>query len=143
MGMTQSIEDLVYFRAKRALELGCDGVVSSGLEAERLRASLGDRLLLVTPGIRPGSNRPDDDQQRVMTARRAVAAGADHLVIGRPITQSSDPIAVISALQQEIIRRPRGTPSLLIHLPLSAISRLSVFPNNKKQIIRICGTKPL
>jgi orotidine-5'-phosphate decarboxylase len=102
MGMTQSIEDLVYFRAKRALELGCDGVVSSGLEAERLRASLGDRLLLVTPGIRPGSNRPTDDQQRVMTARRAVAAGADHLVIGRPISQSPDPIAVISALQQEI-----------------------------------------
>ncbi|MEJ2689248.1 MAG: orotidine-5'-phosphate decarboxylase [Deltaproteobacteria bacterium] len=102
MGMTQSIEDLVFFRAKRALELGCDGVVSSGLEAERLRASLGDRLLLVTPGIRPGSNRPVDDQQRVMTARRAMAAGADHLVIGRPVTQSPDPLAMINALQQEI-----------------------------------------
>jgi orotidine-5'-phosphate decarboxylase len=104
MGMTQSIEDLVYFRAKRALELGCDGVVSSGLEAERLRTCLGDRLLLVTPGIRPGSNRPADDQQRVMTARRAMAAGADHLVIGRPITQSPDPLAVINALQQEIFQ---------------------------------------
>jgi orotidine-5'-phosphate decarboxylase len=102
MGMTKSVEDLVYFRAKRALELGCDGVVSSGMEAERLRRDLGDKLLLVTPGIRPGRNRPEDDQKRVMTARRAIAAGADHLVIGRPITKADDPIGVIRSLQQEI-----------------------------------------
>jgi len=102
MGMTQSIEDLVYFRARRALELGCDGVVSSGLEAERLRRDLGDRLLLVTPGIRPGSNRPEDDQKRVMTARRAIAAGADHLVIGRPITRAENPLLTIAGLQEEI-----------------------------------------
>jgi orotidine-5'-phosphate decarboxylase len=51
MGMTQSIEDLVYFRAKRALQLGCDGVVSSGMEAKRLRDKLGSKLLIVTPGI--------------------------------------------------------------------------------------------
>ena len=102
MGMTQSVEDLVYLRAKRALDLGCDGVVSSGLEAERLRHDLGSRLLLVTPGIRPGSNRPDDDQKRVMTARKAIAAGADHLVIGRPITRADEPLRVISSLQHEI-----------------------------------------
>ena len=104
MGMTQSIEDLVYFRAKRALELGCDGVVSSGLEAARLRAGLGEKLLLVTPGIRPGANVLDtaDDQTRIMTAGRAIHSGADQVVVGRPIAKAVDPIAVIDAMQQEI-----------------------------------------
>ncbi len=104
MGMTQSIADLVYYRAKRALELGCDGVVSSGLEAERIRKSLGDRLLIVTPGIRPGANITDgsDDQKRIMTAGAAIAAGADHVVVGRPITKAKDPIALIEQMQQEI-----------------------------------------
>lgn len=106
MGMTGTIEDLVYFRAKRALELGCDGVVSSGLEAGRLRRQLGDQLLIVTPGIRPGANVEDDsdDQQRIMTAGRAIASGADHVVIGRPITKADDPVAVIAGLQEEISR---------------------------------------
>ncbi len=104
MGMTKSIEELVYFRAKRALELGCDGVVSSGLEAPRLRMDLGDKLLLVTPGIRPGANTYDkkDDQQRVATARQAMASGVDYLVVGRPISKAEDPIGVISTLQEEI-----------------------------------------
>lgn len=104
MGMTASIEDLVYFRAKRALELGCDGVVSSGLEAARLRRDLGDKLLLVTPGIRPGANIETsvDDQTRIMTAGKAIAGGADHVVVGRPITQAPDPVAVIAAMQEEI-----------------------------------------
>lgn len=104
MGMTQSIEDLVFFRARRALELGCDGVVSSGLEAKRLRDELGARLLIVTPGIRPGANihAQQDDQQRIVTARQAIADGADYLVIGRPITRAADPVAVINLLRQEI-----------------------------------------
>jgi orotidine-5'-phosphate decarboxylase len=104
MGMTQSVEDLVYYRARRALELGCDGVVSSGLEAKKLRDRLGAKLLIVTPGIRPGLNLCDrqDDQQRITTAGQAVADGADYLVVGRPITQASDPIGVISILQEEI-----------------------------------------
>ena len=104
MGMTGSVADLVYFRAKRALELGCDGVVSSGLEAERLRSGLGEKLLIVTPGIRPGANVADsgDDQKRVITAGRAIGSGADHLVVGRPITRSEDPIGVIEQMQQEI-----------------------------------------
>jgi orotidine-5'-phosphate decarboxylase len=104
MGMTKSIEDLVYFRAKRALELGCDGVVSSGMEVQRLREGLGDKLLLVTPGIRPGANTYDekDDQQRVATAKQAVTDGVDYLVVGRPITKAADPIGVISSLQEEI-----------------------------------------
>ena len=104
MGMTQSIEDLVYFRAKRALELGCDGVVSSGLEAKRLRDRLGEKLLIVTPGIRPGANIEEstDDQQRIITAKGAIAGGADYLVVGRPISKAADPVAVISAIQEEI-----------------------------------------
>ena len=104
MGMTQSIEDLVYFRARRALELGCDGVVSSGLEAKRLRDRLGVKLLIVTPGIRPGANiyNQQDDQQRIVTARQAIADGADYLVVGRPITKAAEPIEVINMLQDEI-----------------------------------------
>ncbi len=104
MGMTQSIEDLVYFRARRALELGCDGVVSSGLEAKRLRQRLGPKLLIVTPGIRPGANTHDqlDDQQRIFTAGQAIADGADYLVVGRPITRAADPLAVINTMQEEI-----------------------------------------
>ncbi len=106
MGMTQSIEDLVLFRAKRALELGCDGVVSSGLEAERLRNDLGEKLLIVTPGIRPGANVRDgsDDQKRIMTAGRAIAGGADHVVVGRPITKADNPIEVIEEMQADIRR---------------------------------------
>jgi len=104
MGMTKSIEDLVYFRAKRALELGCDGVVSSGMEAKRLRDKLDSKLLIVTPGIRPGVNlyNEQDDQQRIVTARQAIIDGVDYLVVGRPISKAADPIEVISTLQEEI-----------------------------------------
>ncbi|MFV0435866.1 MAG: orotidine-5'-phosphate decarboxylase [Desulfopila sp.] len=104
MGMRQSVEELVYFRARRALELGCDGVVSSGLEAARLRNDLGPRLLIVTPGIRPGANVEDggDDQKRIVTAGMAIASGADHVVVGRPITRAADPIEVIETMQRDI-----------------------------------------
>ncbi len=104
MGMTQSVEDLVLFRARRALELGCDGVVSSGLEAHRLRQDLGNKLLIVTPGIRPGANVRDgsDDQKRIITAGRAIATGADHVVVGRPITKAGEPLQVIEEMQQDI-----------------------------------------
>lgn len=105
MGMTQSIEDLVHFRAKRALELGCDGVVCSGMEAARLRDGLGDKLIMVTPGIRPGANVMDssDDQTRIMTAQKAIVAGANHVVVGRPITKADDPLTVIGGMQDEIL----------------------------------------
>ncbi len=104
MGMTQSVEDLVLFRARRALQLGCDGVVSSGLEAERLRNDLGDKLLIVTPGIRPGANIRDgsDDQKRIVTAGRAIVTGADHVVVGRPITKAEEPARVLEEMQQDI-----------------------------------------
>ena len=105
MGMTQSIEELVLYRAERALQLGCDGVVSSGLEAGRLRKNLGEKLLIVTPGIRPGANvaTSEDDQKRIVTAGRAIGDGADHVVVGRPITQAADPLAVIEEMQDEIV----------------------------------------
>ena len=104
MGMTGTIADLVMYRARRALELGCDGVVASGLEAQALRTELGSRLLIVTPGIRPGANvKADDDQIRVVTAGRAVQNGADHVVVGRPITRAVDPIKVIESMQAEIV----------------------------------------
>ena len=105
MGMTQSVADLVYFRAKRALELGCDGVVSSGLEAEKMRRELGQKLLIVTPGIRPGANVRDtsDDQTRIVTAGMAIKNGANHVVVGRPITRAADPILVIEQMQQDIL----------------------------------------
>ena len=104
MGMTQSVADLVFYRAKRALELGCDGVVSSGLEAEKMRSELGEELLIVTPGIRPGANVSDggDDQKRIVTAGMAIKNGASHVVVGRPITKADDPISVIEQMQQEI-----------------------------------------
>ncbi len=104
MGMTGRIQDLVLLRSRKALEIGCDGVVSSALEASPLRDGLGENFLIVTPGIRPGANieDDDDDQKRVATAKEAIMNGADFVVIGRPIRDSKDPIAVIKKLQQEI-----------------------------------------
>ena len=109
MGMTQSVQDLVFFRAKRAMELGCDGVVSSGLEAEKMRNELGEKLLIVTPGIRldPKSDS-GDDQKRIVTAGMAIGNGASHLVVGRPITKVKDPIKVIELMQQDIISAARS-----------------------------------
>ncbi|MHC1742938.1 MAG: orotidine-5'-phosphate decarboxylase [Syntrophobacteraceae bacterium] len=103
-GASVNIEDLVYSRARRALEIGCDGIVSSGLEAKRLRDGLGDNFLVVTPGIRPGVNREEqmDDQKRIVTAGMAVANGADHVVVGRPISTAKDPVSVVKAMQREI-----------------------------------------
>ncbi|MEE8475273.1 MAG: orotidine-5'-phosphate decarboxylase [Myxococcota bacterium] len=102
LGFTVSVEKLVLSRAKRALAYGCDGVISSGLEARALRTSLGSRLLIVSPGIRPVENRTDDDQKRVVTARDAFRAGADYIVVGRPIREAGDPRAAARAIQDEI-----------------------------------------
>ncbi|MFZ1827574.1 MAG: orotidine-5'-phosphate decarboxylase [Candidatus Competibacteraceae bacterium] len=104
MGMTCSVADLVYHRARKALEIGCDGVISSGLEAEKLRSGLGDKFLIVTPGIRPGTNDviQDDDQKRVASAYSAIRNGADYVVVGRPIRNAADPVALVVAMQKEI-----------------------------------------
>jgi orotidine-5'-phosphate decarboxylase len=104
LGAPVKIEDLVLSRARKALETGCDGVVCSGLEARRLRDELGGSLLIVTPGIRRGPQHEAhlDDQKRIVTAGSAIAAGADHVVVGRPISTASDPITIIEAMQAEI-----------------------------------------
>jgi orotidine-5'-phosphate decarboxylase len=103
MGMTGSVEDLVLIRAKKALALGCDGVVSSALEAKPLRDELGNDFLVVTPGIRPESSvLGEDDQKRIATARNAIINGANHVVIGRPIRTADDPTSTIKKLQDEI-----------------------------------------
>ncbi len=84
-----------------AREAGLDGVVCSGAEAASLRQALGPRFLLVTPGIRPPGS-PSDDQERVLTPLQALAAGADYLVVGRPITRAPDPAAVLRHMHAEI-----------------------------------------
>jgi orotidine-5'-phosphate decarboxylase len=104
LGFQCDVAELVYSRARRALALGCDGVISSGLEAARLRRDLGDKLLIITPGIRPVENRPVDDQKRTVTVTEAFLSGADHVVIGRPIRQASDPRAKAEEVQNEIAR---------------------------------------
>jgi len=100
-GSKMSAADLVLHRARLAKEAGCDGVIASGQEAHRIREAVGPGFLIVTPGIRlPGGTT--DDQERVMTPDRAIAAGADYLVVGRPITGARDPKAAAAAIQHEI-----------------------------------------
>jgi orotidine-5'-phosphate decarboxylase len=104
LGFSCELERLVLSRARRALEAGCDGVISSGLEAARLKAEFKDRLLVVTPGIRPVENRPTDDQKRTVDVAQAFAAGADYIVVGRPIRQAPDPRAAAQAIQETIAK---------------------------------------
>jgi orotidine-5'-phosphate decarboxylase len=93
--------DLVVHRARLALEAGMDGVVASAQEAQAIRKAVGQELLIVTPGIRP-AGAAVGDQARVATPAAAIKAGADHLVIGRPITQAADPRAAVLAIRREI-----------------------------------------
>jgi orotidine-5'-phosphate decarboxylase len=102
LGFQCDARTLVLSRARRALALGCDGVVSSGLEVPALRESVDHALITVCPGIRPVRNDEPDDQQRVVTPARAIASGADYLVVGRPIRDAADPRAAAEAMQQEI-----------------------------------------
>jgi orotidine-5'-phosphate decarboxylase len=105
LGFQCDARTLVLSRARRALELGCDGVVSSGLEVPALRDSVDHALITVCPGIRPIFNDEDpvqDDQQRVVTPAQAIASGADYLVVGRPIRDAADPRAAAEAIQQQI-----------------------------------------
>ncbi len=104
LGFQCDVPELVLSRARRALEAGCDGVVSSGLEAARLREQLDARLLVVTPGIRPVENRESDDQKRVVTVDQAFALGADYIVVGRPIRDADDPKAAAEAIQASIAK---------------------------------------
>ena len=102
LGFQCDVEQLVLSRARRALEAGCDGVVASALESRAMRAALGAKLLVVTPGVRPVDNRPVDDQKRVVSVPQAFEYGADYIVVGRPIRDAADPSAAAEAIQQQI-----------------------------------------
>lgn len=102
LGFKCDVGELVLSRARRALEAGCDGVVASGLELGALRRALDKRLLVVTPGIRPVENRPEDDQKRVVTVEQAFTDGADYIVVGRPIRNATDPRAAAEKIQKSI-----------------------------------------
>ncbi len=108
LGFTVDVEKLVLSRARRALEAGCDGVVSSGLEAPMLREFIDHRLLVVTPGIRPVENKPVDDQKRTVDVAQAFANGADYVVVGRPIRDAADPRAAAEAIQRTIAESMAG-----------------------------------
>lgn len=102
IGIDHSVEDMVVRLAKLAKSCGVDGVVSSPLEIKAIRAACGDDFLIVTPGVRP-SFASADDQKRIMTPAEAVAAGADFLVIGRPIAKADDPKKAADMIVDEII----------------------------------------
>lgn len=108
LGFACDVQQLVLSRARRALALGCDGVVSSGLEAAQLRAELDEKLLIVTPGIRPVDNRPVDDQKRVVTLEDAFRSGADYIVVGRPIRDAADPRGMALDMQRQIASLFKG-----------------------------------
>ena len=103
LGFQCDVRDLVLSRAKRALQIGCDGIVSSGLEVSMLREELDHRLLVITPGIRPVDNREEDDQKRVVTVETAFQNGADFIVVGRPIRDAEDPKAMAEKIQSQIL----------------------------------------
>jgi orotidine-5'-phosphate decarboxylase len=98
----KTVQDLVLSRARGAVESGCDGVIASGLEAKPLKAEFGERLLVVTPGIRPVENKPADDQKRTVDVAQAFANGADYIVVGRPVRDARDPRAAAEAIQATI-----------------------------------------
>jgi len=102
LGFGCDVQQLVLSRARRALEAGCDGVVSSGLEAQLLRQYIDARLLVITPGIRPVENRPSDDQKRVVSVQQALQYGADYIVVGRPIRDAADPKLAAENVQKQI-----------------------------------------
>lgn len=100
-GSDMSPAELVLHRAQLRREAGFDGVIASGHEAAAIREATGGDFLIVTPGIRP-AGADVGDQARVMTPAKAIAAGADYLVVGRPITQADDPGAAARAIIDEI-----------------------------------------
>jgi orotidine-5'-phosphate decarboxylase len=100
-GYRLGVSDLVQSRAQQAELVGVDGLVCSAEEAAALRRLVGRRMSLVTPGIRPAGSS-SGDQKRIMTPARAIAAGADYLVVGRPVLEAADPKAAAEAIQAEI-----------------------------------------
>ena len=101
MGIQRTVQDLVTARALLASEVGCDGVVASGEEAAALRQKVGPRFTLVTPGVRP-AGKGVDDHARATTPTQTITAGADYLVIGRPIRDAADPAAIVADIVAEM-----------------------------------------
>jgi orotidine-5'-phosphate decarboxylase len=101
MGIQRSVEDLVKARALLASEVGCDGVVASGEEAAAIRQKVGPRFAIVTPGVRP-AGKGVDDHARATTPTQTITAGADYLVVGRPIRDAEDPAATVASIVAEM-----------------------------------------
>jgi orotidine-5'-phosphate decarboxylase len=100
-GHSPGLALLVERRARVAARAGCRGIVCSGLEASRIRRALGPGLLIVTPGVRPGGSEPGD-QKRVVTPALAIENGADLIVVGRPIRDAPDPVAIADRIVEEL-----------------------------------------
>lgn len=101
LGVTKSPQQQVMHLAKLTKQAGLDGVVCSAQEAQDLKAELGDEFKLITPGIRPAGSDAGD-QKRIMTPKEAIKAGSDFLVIGRPITQASNPVEILAMVNESI-----------------------------------------
>ena len=100
LGFDCDVQELVISRAKRAFEAGCDGVVSSGLEVPYIRKYVDNKLIAVTPGIRPVDN--DDDQKRVVDVATAFKSGSDYIVVGRPIKNAENRYQAANDIQKII-----------------------------------------
>ena len=100
LGFDCDVKDLVISRAKRAFEAGCDGIVSSGLEVQYIREHVDNKLIAVTPGIRPVAN--DDDQKRVVDVATAFKSGSDYIVVGRPIKNAENRYEAATNIQKII-----------------------------------------
>ena len=100
LGFACDVQDLVISRARRAFEAGCDGIVSSGLEVPFIREHIDNKLIAVTPGIRPVAN--DDDQKRVVDVATAFQNGSDYIVVGRPIKNADNRYEAASNIQKII-----------------------------------------
>ncbi len=101
LGISYSTDEMVLKLAKLTADSGLDGVVCSAHETEKLRQTFGPDFCLVTPGIRP-ADASTDDQKRIKTPKDAVISGSDYLVIGRPVTQARDPVAMLMSIRKEI-----------------------------------------
>ena len=107
MGFQGPVGDLVLHRARMAVEAGCDGVIASGREAKAIREFAPEDFLIVTPGIRPtGADR--HEQKRAVTPKDAIEAGANHLVVGRPIVQADDPAEAARRIRDEVAQALRS-----------------------------------
>ena len=100
LGFQCSVEELVLSRAQRAFDIGCDGVIASGIEAPAIKQDLSDKLLIITPGIRPLANV--DDQKRTVDVEQAFNNGADYIVVGRPIREAPSPADAAAQMQERI-----------------------------------------